>query len=74
MRKIKTWIKINWLTVLLHVMFWTTYWLYKSGFPPIWVLSGFVLTTAIARAEGDYKQSFKTDYFYKQLMKHLEKK
>ena len=74
MKNVKNWIIKNWLTVIMHAMFWITYRMYVEKVNELALIIMYVLTVAVARTEGGYKESFKTDFYFKQCMKHLNEK
>ncbi len=74
MKATKNWIIKNRLTVLFYVMIWVTYYLYKEGAGVLVFTISYILTIGIARTEGGYVESFKTDFFYKTCISLIEGK
>lgn len=64
----KKWIIKNWLTILMYVMFFSTYRMYIEGVDKLPLAIMYILTMAVTRSEGSYKESQKTDFFYKLTM------
>jgi len=74
MKAIKNWIIKNWLTVLFYVMIWVTYYLYKEGASVLVFTMSYILTIGIARTEGGYVESFKTEFLYNTCIRLIEEK